>query len=301
MALQISAALQQARQLGVARLDAQLLLVHVLRSAGPSPAAQQPITRSWLLAHDDQLLTPAQTQAWQALLARRADGLPLAYVVGEQAFCGLQLLVTPAVLIPRPETEGLVHWALECLLQLQQPSPRVLDLGTGSGAVALAIKHRCPQAQVHGTDINPAALKVAIVNAQRLQLNVSFGLANWWAPVDSTPGGPAEAGGGRGLPVGRFDLVVSNPPYIAPGDEHLAALRHEPVSALVGAEDGLGDLRTIIDGGRHHLAPGAWLLLEHGHDQALAVQHRLLQAGYVQPQTRADLAGLPRCTGARWP
>ena len=299
MALLIRDALQQARRMGVARLDAQLLLVHVLTTTGPNPASQEVITRSWLLAHDDQVLTPTQVQAWQALMLRRANGVPLAYVVGEQTFCGLQLLVTPAVLIPRPETEELVQWALQCLAQRQQPSPRVLDLGTGSGAVALAIKHRCPQARVHATDISLAALKVARANAQRLQLDVSFGLANWWASVDGTAGWPAEAGGGP--PAGRYDLVVSNPPYIAPGDDHLPALRHEPVSALVGAENGLGDLRAILDGSRPHLAPGAWLLLEHGHDQARALQHGLLQAGFLQPQTRTDLAGLPRCTGALWP
>ncbi len=301
MTLSIGGALQQARRLGVERLDAQLLLLHVLTTTGPNPAAPAVVTRSWLLTHDDEVLTPAQAQTWQTLLQRRADGVPLAYVIGLQPFCGLQLVVNPAVLIPRPETEELVQWALECLAQGQQPSPRVLDLGTGSGAVALAIKHRCPQARVHATDISAAALKVARANAQRLQLDVGFGLANWWAAVDDAAGGPAQAGGGGGLPAGRFDLVVSNPPYIAPGDGHLPALQHEPVSALVGAGDGLGDLRAIIDGSRAHLAPGAWLLLEHGHDQAQTLRHGLLQAGYLQPQTRVDLAGLPRCTGARWP
>jgi release factor glutamine methyltransferase len=270
--VQIRSALEQARQRGVARLDAQLLLVHVLCTAGAAPAAQRAITRSWLLAHDEQPLTPAQAQLWQSLLARRADGLPLAYVTGEQAFCGLNLLVTPAVLIPRPETEALVHWALECLLQCPQPAPRVLDLGTGSGALALAIKQCCPRARVHATDISPGALQVAVANAQRLQLEVAFGRADWWAPPAPTAAMHAPAGAGEGVPAGPFDLVVSNPPYIAPGDDHLPALHHEPVSALVGAEDGLGDLRAIIDGSRKHLAPGGWLLLEHGHDQAPPVQ-----------------------------
>ncbi len=301
MALLIREALHEAQRLGVARLDAQLMLLQLLTANAPGPSAKSGITRSWLLAHDDQALTDTELMRWQGMLARRVEGQPLAYVVGEQTFCELRLQVTPAVLIPRPETEELVRWALECLARRQQPSPRVLDLGTGSGAVALAIKHRCPHAQVHATDISPAALQVAHANARRLHLDVNFGLADWWAAAGGSPGGPAPPDRGATGPVGLFDLVVSNPPYIAPGDGHLAALQHEPVTALVGADDGLGDLRAIIDGSRGRLVSGAWLLLEHGHDQAPALQQLLLQAGYSDPQTRADLAGLPRCTGARWP
>ena len=305
----IREALNEAQRLGVARLDAQLLLLHVLTTVAAAEAAGAPptnITRSWLLSHDDRALAPQQVMAWAAALKRRAGGEPLAYVVGAQEFCGLRLGVSPAVLIPRPETEGLVQWALERLRATQQPQPRVLDLGTGSGAIALAIKHRCPHATVWASDISPAALAVAAANAQGLQLNIHCMHANWWAaPEGGTTGADACA---NGVPTTAaafetaFDLVVSNPPYIARGDDHLAALRHEPRNALVGADDdGLGDLRRIVSGSRPRLAPGAWLLLEHGHDQAAALQALLLQAGYEAPQTRPDLAGLPRCTGARWP
>ena len=298
----IREALSQAQRLGVARLDAQLLLVHVLTTVVAAADAPPPtVTRSWLLSHDDHALAPQQAQAWATTLQRRAAGEPLAYVVGEQPFCGLRLRVTPAVLIPRPETEGLVQWALECLHTAQKTQPRVLDLGTGSGAVALAIKHRCAHATVWASDISPAALAVAVDNAQRLQLTINWVRANWWAtPADNINSSHLWD---HGLPAtaGAFDLVVSNPPYIAAGDSHLAALQHEPNTALVGADDGLGDLRRIISGSPARLAPGAWLLLEHGHDQAAALQALLLQAGFEAPQTRTDLSGLPRCTGARWP
>ena len=285
-ALRIRDALQQAHAAGVDRLDAQWLLAHVLQTSGvhsqPLPVAPT-ITRSWLLAHDDQPLTDAQTCRWQCLLLRRATGEPLAYVLGEQVFCGLRLQVSPAVLIPRPETEELVRWALECLAVVPSESPQVLDLGTGSGAVALAIKHAAPKAQVRATDNSPQALEIARTNAQRLGLEIQFTLSDWWAA----------------LPIDSVDLVVSNPPYIAPGDPHLGALQHEPAHALVAGGDGLHDLRSIIAGASRHLRPGAWLLLEHGHDQASAVQALLLAAGLQHAQTRSDLAGLARCTGAQ--
>ncbi len=305
MPLLIREALLQAQALGVQRLDAQLLLLHVLEHASPEPSAlptAPAFTRSWLLAHDDQALTPAQAPHWAQVLQRRAGGEPLAYVVGEQAFCGLRLQVTPAVLIPRPETEGLVLWALECLLTgSTEPKPRVLDLGTGSGAVALAIKHRCARAQVHATDISAAALAVAQANAQQLQLEVRFGLSDWWAAAPQAKTGAAAQQPAASAVEGPFHLVVSNPPYVAPGDHHLAALQHEPSTALIGADDGLGDLRRIVTGSPRHLVPGAWLLLEHGHDQAERLHHLLVQAGFEQVQTRNDLAGFPRCTGARRP
>jgi release factor glutamine methyltransferase len=301
MTLLIGEALRQAQHSGLQRLDAQWLLAHVL-STEPAPVGHesvQPISRSWLLAHDDQALTPRQATAWHRAVQRRAAGEPLAYVMGEQLFCGLRLQVSPAVLIPRPETEGLVDWAVECLQQAALPAPRVLDLGTGSGAVALAIKHRCPTAQVWATDISQDALAVARANASRLGLPVGFALYNWWAPV--LPTGEDRAAAACIASAFRlpFDLVVSNPPYIAAGDPHLGALQYEPRTALVGAAGGLGDLQTIIGGAQDHLASGAWLLLEHGHEQAPALQQQLLQAGFIEIQMRADLAGLPRCTGAR--
>ncbi|MDO9093057.1 MAG: peptide chain release factor N(5)-glutamine methyltransferase [Rubrivivax sp.] len=265
-------ALDQARQAGVVRLDAQWLLGHLL---------QRP--RAWLLAHDDEPLPASALTAWPTLLARRAGGEPLAYVLGEREFCGLRLVVSPAVLVPRPETELLVEWAQACWATA--PAPSVIDLGTGSGAVALALKHRQPEARVLATDASAEALAVATANARALRVEVEFALGDWWhAAGDSC-----------------FGLALSNPPYIQAGDPHLAALRHEPLQALTPGGDGLDALRLIIAGAPRHLLPGAWLLLEHGHDQAGAVRTLLSAAGFQGMQTRADLAGQPRCTGAHLP
>jgi release factor glutamine methyltransferase len=275
----IQHALLQARELGVDRLDAQLLLAHLL---------QQP--RAWLLAHDDQLLSAEQTAEWHDKLLRRAAGEPLAYVLGEVAFCALMLHVNRSVLVPRPETELLVRWALEVLPpEGDRPTPRVLDLGTGSGAIALALQTARPQALVWASDASTEALAVAQRNANRHQKKLQFCCGDWWAPFEST--GQGEH---------RFDLVVSNPPYVAGNDPHLQALQHEPRGALTPEGDGLAALKAIIVGAPAHLRAGAWLLLEHGHAQGPAVQALLSQAGFAAPQTRADLAGLPRCTGARW-
>jgi release factor glutamine methyltransferase len=276
--MQIKQALQQARDAGVDRLDAQLLLSHVL---------QQP--RAWLLAHDEQVLDAEPKQRWCALLARRVAGEPLAYVVGEVDFCGLRLQVSPAVLVPRPETELLVSWALEHRPNLPGPAPRqaefkVLDLGTGSGAIALAIQQARPLTQVHASDASADALTVARRNAQAHSLPVHFHQGDWWSPFANQ----------------RFGLVVSNPPYVAGDDQHLQALSHEPRPALTPEGDGLSALKKIVQGAAPHLLPGAWLLLEHGHDQAQAVQTMLKEAGFTAAQTRQDLAGMPRCTGARW-
>jgi release factor glutamine methyltransferase len=266
--MRIAEWLAQARALGVARLDAQLLAAHTL---------QRP--RAWLLAHDDAELPTTCAALLRAQLAQRAAGVPLAYLVGEREFHGLRLAVTPDVLVPRPETELLVDWALA----LQADS--VVDLGTGSGAVALAIQHRQPAARVCATDASAKALAVARANAHRLQLNVEFVHGDWWAPL-----------AGR-----RFALAASNPPYVAGDDAHLAALVHEPRFALTPEGDGLAALRRIVEGAPDHLLPGAWLLLEHGHDQAAAVQRLLAACGFGPATTRHDLAGLPRCTGAAWP
>lgn len=268
----VRTALAQAQALGVARLDAQWLLGHLL---------QRP--RSWLLAHDDTALPPAVAAAWPALLQRRADGEPLAYVVGEREFCGMALQVTPAVLVPRPETEGLVQWALERLADA--PSAQVVDLGTGSGAVALALAQAAPGIAVTATDLSADALAVARGNARRLGLALAFAQGPWWTAV----------------PARRFGLAVSNPPYVAEGDPHLGALRHEPPLALTSGPQGLDALSALIDGAAGHLLPGAWLLLEHGHDQAEALRARLARAGFEATETRTDLAGLPRLTGARRP
>lgn len=265
----VAQALALARTTGVDRLDAQLILAHVLAQS-----------RSWLIAHDDALLAAPQADALRAALTRRAAGEPLAYLVGEKEFHGLLLQVDANVLVPRPDTEVLVEWALELLADAR--AARVVDLGTGSGAIALAVKHGCPAATMLATDISQQALDVARSNAQRLGLAVAFAPGSWWSALAGQ----------------RFDLVLSNPPYIAGGDPHLAALRHEPALALTPGGDGLDALREIIGGARPHMAPGAWLLLEHGYDQADAVQALLRGSGFEGVATRHDLAGQPRCTGA---
>lgn len=269
MSATIASLLQSARARGLDRLDAQLLLAHVL---------QRP--RAWLLAHDDDTLAPEQVARFDALCIRRADAEPLAYLTGEREFHGLPLAVAPGVLVPRPETEHLVAWALEHLAGLTRPT--VADLGTGSGAIALALAHACPKALVTAVERSPQALAIAQANGQRLGLAVQWQAGDWWQPLAGQ----------------RFDVVVSNPPYIAAADPHLPALRHEPLAALVAGADGLDDLRTIASGAAAHLQPGGWLLLEHGHDQGAAVRALLDQQGLAHAQTRRDLAGLERCSGA---
>lgn len=263
---------QHAQQAGLSRLDAQWLLLHVL----DRPASD----RAWLLAHDHDPLLPGQQQRFTALVARAAQGEPLGYLIGTQAFFGLELQVDARVLLPRPDTETLVHWALDTLAG--QTQPRVLDLGTGSGAVALAIQRQRPDAQVTATDASTDALAVARANAARLQLPVQFLAGDWLAPV-----------------TGSFDLIASNPPYIEDDDPHLAGLTHEPLSALTAGPDGLADLRCIVRDAPARLRPGGWLLLEHGYNQADAVQALLLEAGFQQVASRNDLAGNARCSGGQ--
>jgi release factor glutamine methyltransferase len=271
----VDAALAGARAAGLDRLDAQLLLAAVLGR-----------DRSWLMAHGDDALAPDRAAQFDTLVARRSAGEPVAYLLGRQEFHGLTLQVSPAVLVPRPDTETLVDWALELLgTELAAAGrPQVLDLGTGSGAIALALKHRCPRADLTAVDTSPDALAVAGSNARALGLPIALLPGHWWAPV-----------AGR-----RFELVVSNPPYIAGDDHHLDALRHEPLQALTPGGDGLGSLREIVAGASAHLHDGCWLLLEHGHDQAAAVQALLAAAGLQDVSTRRDLGGNDRCTGGRW-
>lgn len=280
-AVTVAECLRQAQTQGLARVDAQILLLHSL---------QRPLhDRAWLLAHDGDTLTAAQTATWQDALQRRLQGEPVAYITGRKDFFGLTLAVDDRVLDPRPDTETLVEWALACLPESapETRSPRILDLGTGSGAVALALQHARPDAKVWAVDASEDALAVARANAARLHLGVQFMASDWLCAVDVQR-------------TGRFDLIVSNPPYVAENDPHLAALTHEPLSALTSGADGLEDIRRIIAQAPAYLAPGGWLLLEHGWDQAAAVQSLLQAAGFAQVQSRQDLAGIQRCTGGCW-
>jgi release factor glutamine methyltransferase len=272
----VAQALADARHSGLDRLEAHWLLMHLLGCE-----------RSWLLTHEADALSAAHDAAWTALCARSAAGEPLAYLTGEREFHGLRLLVSPAVLVPRADTETLVDWALDLLAGelADRAHPAVIDLGTGSGAVALAVKHRHGDAQLTALDASPAALAQAEANGTRLALPVRWLLSDWWQAVAGE----------------RFDLVLSNPPYIAGDDPHLAELTHEPLQALTPGGDGLEAIRQISAQAGAHLQPGGWLLLEHGWDQSTAVQAVLQAHGFEQVQTRQDLAGHGRCTGGRWP
>ncbi len=269
----LAQALARATALGLARLDAQLLLLHA--------NGRRQDERAWLLAHDQDALSPPQAQAYEALCARRLGGEPLAYLVGEKEFFGLMLAVDDRVLVPRPDTETLVEWALQVLAGREAPA--VIDLGTGSGAIALALKHQRADARIEAVDRSEAALAVARANGERLGLAVAWRSGDWLAGTD------------RG-----YDLVVSNPPYIRADDPHLRALTHEPLAALTAGDDGLHDLRAIVAAAPAHLASGGWLLLEHGWDQAEPVRALLAAAGFDEVGSRQDLAGIARCSGGRW-
>lgn len=261
------------RRLGE-RAEAEWLLLHLL---------EQP--RSWLFAHADAPLSQPQRLAYDALVQRRMAGEPLAYITGRRGFWSLELEVTPATLIPRADTERLVELALQRLPR--ERACRVADLGTGSGAIALAIASERPLAQLLATDASAAALVVAQRNAQRLGLaNVVFAQGDWLAPLADQ----------------RFDLIVSNPPYIEAADPHLAQgdLRFEPASALASGHDGLDDIRRIIRDSPNHLARGGWLLFEHGWNQGAAARALLHEAGYAEVFTAQDLEGRERVSGGRW-
>ncbi|QET03519.1 peptide chain release factor N(5)-glutamine methyltransferase [Cupriavidus pauculus] len=263
---------------GLPTLEARMLLTHVTG-----------LSRTQLITRDSDHLTAAQHEALSTLLARRLAGEPMAYLLGEREFYGRTFHVTPDVLIPRPDTEIAVEAVLARLEPLE--SPRVLDLGTGSGALAVTIACERPDAEVWATDISEGALAVAQRNAQALgATNMHFRISDWYAALpDGTD------------PALRFDLIVSNPPYIAAGDPHLAEgdLRFEPIDALTDHGDGLSDLAAIVAGAAARLAPGGWLLMEHGYDQAAATRALLERAGFAEVFSARDLGGHERCTGGR--
>ncbi len=308
----LSTALQEATQSLAqhenAALEAELLLAHVLHRP-----------RSALRGRPDQTLTPAQLAQLDALVTRRARGEPAAYLIGVRGFWSLELRVTPDVLIPRPETELLVELALQKIPA--DADWRIADLGTGSGAIALALARERPRCQIIATDISPAALEIARANAARLNIrNVEFRLSDWFGPLQDE----------------RFDMIVSNPPYVRSNDPHLSDLRFEPSVALVAGADGLQYLRAIAMRAREHfispsLTPtlshrerghllpspsgrragdegekrsrvrgGGWLLLEHGYDQGHEIVQILSDLGYTRVQDYTDLAGIPRVAVAQW-
>ena len=273
--LNVAQALAQAATQGLARVDAQMLLLHV--------CGQPTHARAWLITHDSDVLNSAQLQQWQQLLQRRADGEPVAYLTGHKGFYGLELAVDARVLDPRPDTETLVDWTLE-LLPGNGSGQRLADLGTGSGAIALALQHQRPAAEVWAVDASHDALAVAQANAQRLQLPVHFAHSHWLAALP-----------------GQFDAIVTNPPYIREDDPHMPSLRHEPRQALTSGADGLDDIRQIVDNAPQALRTAGWLLIEHGWDQAEAVRALLAQRGFAQVQSRKDLAGIERASGGQWP
>lgn len=256
-----------------ARREAALLLRHVLG-----------VSDAWLVAHADDAVEAAHAVAFRDSIQRRALGVPVAYLTGTRGFHAIELHVAPGVLIPRAETELLVELALQCIPV--DVDCRVADLGTGSGALALAIAHARTRAHVVATDISGAALEVARGNAQRLRIgNVEFRRGDWYTGVGDD----------------RFDVIVSNPPYIAEGDPHLREgdLRFEPPAALASGTDGLDAIRTIVRGAREHLRKGGWLLLEHGFDQGADVRDLLLDHGFAEVFTRSDLEGRERASGGR--
>jgi release factor glutamine methyltransferase len=253
-------------------LETRILLTHVLK-----------LSRVQLITQSERILDAEEARTLSSLFQRRLNGEPIAYLVGEREFYGLPFHVTPDVLIPRPETELLVELALDRL----PPRGRVLDMGTGSGAIAVALAHVRSDAEVTALDVSEAALAVARRNAARNAASVRFLQSDWFAALADEP----------------FDLIVSNPPYIVQGDPHLSQgdLRFEPVSALTDHADGLSALRIIAGGAARLLRAGGWLLMEHGYDQASAVRALLAQAGFSEVQSWQDLAGIERVSGGSAP
>jgi release factor glutamine methyltransferase len=273
-----------------ARIEVQCLLQAVLQ-----------VNRAWLLTHSEQLLSDEQTSRLSALYKRRLNGEPIAYLLEEREFYGLTFKVSPATLIPRPETELLVDLALQRIPSPPTPLPhageggrqagrgkkfRILDLGTGSGAIALSIAHARPDAEVVAVDASIAALEVAQFNTRRLNLgNVRLLHGDWFSALKGE----------------SFDMIVSNPPYIAAGDVHLAQgdVRFEPRAALISGTDGLDDIRHICTQAKAHLGPNGWLIFEHGYDQAARVRALLKQSGLEEIFSARDLSGIERVSGGQ--
>lgn len=262
-------ALQLGLDAAAARLESRVLMEHALD-----------VSRAWLIAHELDLLDNGQIERHEALLRRRLHGEPIAYITGVREFYGRNFCVTPDVLIPRPETELLVELALA---RADRDVHRILDLGTGSGCIAISLALENPRAEVCAVEISAAALNVARQNAQLNGAQVECILGRWFAELGQR----------------KFDTIVANPPYVAPDDVHLGQgdVRFEPAGALIADCEGLAELATIIRGARQHLAHGGCLLLEHGYDQAQRVRDLLGNAGFTQVQTWRDLAGLERVTG----
>lgn len=273
----IAQCLQLAPQLDAvsesARLDIELILCHLLQK-----------NRTWLFTWPETRLTAEQADLFQRYFARRKTGEPVAHIVGQREFWSLPLAVNPSTLIPRPDTEVLVETALELFAaDAPQQSRRCLDLGTGTGAIALALASEKPQWFILGVDVSAEAVALAEQNRQTLGFEqVSLMQSNWFESI------PAQA----------FDLIVSNPPYIDPQDPHLTQgdVRFEPLSALIAERQGLADLETIVAGAGAYLAPRGWLLVEHGYDQASAVQALFVAQGFKQVETRRDYGGNDRVT-----
>jgi release factor glutamine methyltransferase len=257
-----------------ATLDVELLLAHSLGK-----------DRTYLFTWSDRLVTEKEALTFKALFSRRLEGEPIAYILERQAFWDLNLKTADHTLIPRADTETLIEWVLELADSLPDQA-RVIDLGTGTGAIALSLAHEFSHWDVQGVDLVPQAVELAQYNAKLNNLDqVRFFQSSWFDRVDD-----------------RFDLIVSNPPYIDPEDEHLSQgdVRFEPLSALVADNKGLADLELIADQSRTYLLEGGWLLMEHGYDQQQAVQQLLIGLGYQQVSTRIDLGGNPRITGGQY-
>jgi len=261
------------------RLELSLLLSSVLG-----------VSRVWLIAHDDEVLHGDALEAFLALEARRQAGEPIAYLLGWREFMGHRLTVSPSVLIPRPETEVLIEAVIASLREsslADSASPDILDLGTGSGAIALSLALAVERARVLATDISAQALAVAQENAESLGAEVTFRQGSWFEPLAATE---------------RFDVIVSNPPYVHPSDDHLCQgdLRFEPKIALTDGVDGLQAYRDIIDRARLHLKPGGRLWFEHGFDQAAPIRELLEKSGFKDIKTLKDLAAHPRVTAGSY-